>query len=219
MQLLKFMLKFYGNLIPLRVRLFAIKFSSLCLLRLFNNHYTSFLVIFEYKVRLEKSLAEEKSSNTAVKQELQQRATREKTKRDKDSIEATRKYESLQQSYQLLRTEHQDLQDECKKHAKQALDETSKLETTLQDLRGRIRQAQEDKVKSMEHLKNKYLEIQDEKAQLENKYNELLATNGNADSTIDHLRKEVFQLQRELESAKVSFFTINMTLVYQLKYM
>lgn len=39
-------------------------------------------VIFEYKVRLEKSLAEEKSSNAAVKQELQQRASREKSLRE-----------------------------------------------------------------------------------------------------------------------------------------
>ncbi|XP_029664219.1 Golgi integral membrane protein 4-like isoform X1 [Formica exsecta] len=162
-------------------------------------------VIFEYKVRLEKSLAEEKSSNAAVKQELQQRASREKSLRDKDSIEAMRRFDSLQQTYQLLQTEHQDLQEECKKREKQALDETNKLKTTLQDLHGRIQQAKEEKEKSMEHLKTKYLELQDEKTQLENKYNELMATNGNADSTIDHLRKEVFQLQRELESAKKSY--------------
>ncbi|KAL6430881.1 hypothetical protein ACFW04_006995 [Cataglyphis niger] len=162
-------------------------------------------VIFEYKVRLEKSLAEEKSSNAAVKQELQQRASREKSLRDKDSIEAMRRFDSLQQTYQLLQTEHQDLQEECKKHKKQALDETNKLKTTLQDLHDRIEQAKKEKEKSMEHLKTKYLELQDEKTQLENKYNELMATNGNADSTIDHLRKEVIQLQRELESAKKSY--------------
>ncbi|XP_050453621.1 Golgi integral membrane protein 4-like isoform X2 [Cataglyphis hispanica] len=162
-------------------------------------------VIFEYKVRLEKSLAEEKSSNAAVKQELQQRASREKSLRDKDSIEAMRRFDSLQQTYQLLQTEHQDLQEECKKHKKQALDETNKLKTTLQDLHDRIEQAKEEKEKSMEHLKTKYLELQDEKTQLENKYNELMAINGGADSTIDHLRKEVFQLQRELESAKKSY--------------
>ncbi|XP_011864655.1 PREDICTED: Golgi integral membrane protein 4-like isoform X4 [Vollenhovia emeryi] len=159
-------------------------------------------VIFEYKVRLEKSLAEEKSSNVAVKQELQQRASREKSLRDKDSIEAMQRFNSLQQTYKLLQTEHQDLQEECKKHEKQALDETSRLETTLQDLRARIRQAQEDKFKAMENLKTKYLEITDEKKELQDKYNELLQNRDNTDSTVDHLRKEIFQLKRELESAK-----------------
>lgn len=166
-----------------------------------------FLVIFEYKVRLEKSLAEEKSSNAAVKQELQQRASREKSLRDKDSIEAMRRFDSLQQSYQLLQTEHQDLQDDCKKHKKQALDETNKLETTLQDLRSRLRQAEQDREKPMEHLKTKYIELQNENTKLEDKYKELMTAHDNSDSTIDHLRKQVFQLQRELESAKVHIFS------------
>lgn len=144
-------------------------------------------------------MAEEKSSNAAVKQELQQRASQERSLRDKNSIEAMRRFDSLQQTYQLLQTEHQDLQDECKKREKQALDETNKLETTLQDLRGRIRQAHEEK----EKLKSKYLELQDEKTQLENKYNELMATSGNTDSIIDNLKKKVFQLQHELDDAKV----------------
>ncbi|XP_011066961.1 PREDICTED: Golgi integral membrane protein 4-like isoform X1 [Acromyrmex echinatior] len=159
-------------------------------------------VIFEYKVRLEKSLAEEKSSNAAVKQELQQRATREKSLRDKDSIEAMQRFNSLQQTYKLLQTEHRDLQEECKKREKQTLDETSRLESTLQDLRARIRQAQEDKSKALEHLKTKYLEIIDEKTRLQEKYNELINNRDNTGSTVDHLRKEIFQLRRELESAK-----------------
>lgn len=162
-----------------------------------------FLVIFEYKARLEKSLAEEKSSNVAVKQELQQRASREKSLRDKDSVEAMQRFNSLQQTYKLLQTEHQDLQEECKKREKQALDETNRLETTLHDLRGKIRQAQEEKGKSLEHLKNKYYELDTEKTKLENKYNELIKNNGNTDSIVEHLRKEVFQLKRELELAKV----------------
>lgn len=152
---------------------------------------------------MEKSLAEEKSSNAAVKQELQQRASREKSLRDKDSVEAMQRFNSLQQTYKLLQTEHQDLQEECKKREKQALDETSRLESTLQDLRARIRQAQEDKFKAMEHLKTKYLETLDEKTRLQKKYNELINNRDNTGSTVDHLRKEIFQLRRELESAKV----------------
>jgi uncharacterized protein YlxW (UPF0749 family) len=151
---------------------------------------------------LEKSLAEEKSSNAAVKQELQQRASREKSLRDKDSVEAMQRFNSLQQTYKLLQTEHQDLQEECKKHEKQALDETNRLQTTLQDLRSRIRQMHDDK-KDLDDLKIKYMELETEKTNFEEKYNELRINNGDSDSIIDHLRKEIFQLKRELESSKV----------------
>ncbi|XP_012342593.1 Golgi integral membrane protein 4 isoform X2 [Apis florea] len=159
-------------------------------------------VIFEYKVRLEKSLAEEKSSNAAVKQELQQRASREKSLRDKDSIEAMQRFNSLQQTYKLLQTEHQDLKEECKKRDQQALEDTSKLETTLRELRSRIRQAREDKEKALEHLKNKFLELDTQKNELEQKYNDMLKNNVDTDSTIEHLRKEVIQLKRELDEAR-----------------
>ena len=163
----------------------------------------SFSVIFEYKVRLEKSLAEEKSSNAAVKQELQQRASREKSLRDKDSIEAMQRFNSLQQTYKLLQTEHQDLKEECKKRDQQALEDTSKLETTLRELRSRIRQAREDKEKT------KFLELDTQKNELEQKYNDMLKNNEDTDSTIEHLRKEVIQLKRELDEAKVNqFFSI-----------
>ncbi|XP_054006290.1 DNA ligase 1-like [Hylaeus anthracinus] len=159
-------------------------------------------VIFEYKVRLEKSLAEEKSSNMAVKQELQQRATREKSLRDKDSIEAMQRFSSLQQTYKLLQTEHRDLLEECKEREKQALVDTNRLEATLRDLRSHIREAKEQKDKSLEHLKTKFLELDTEKTRLEEKYHDLLQNYGSTNSTIIHLQKEVFQLTRELEEVK-----------------
>lgn len=166
-------------------------------------------MIFEYKVRLEKSLAEEKSSNAAVKQELQQRASREKSLRDKDSIEAMQRFNSLQQTYKILQTEHQDLQEECKKREKQVLEETNRLQSTLQDLHSRIRETNEEKEKiigekdrTLENFKNKYLELDTEKAKLEERYNDLMKSTGNTDSTIEHLRK-VIQLKRELDNEKV----------------
>ncbi|XP_078042884.1 uncharacterized protein LOC144473140 [Augochlora pura] len=164
-------------------------------------------VIFEYKTRLEKSLAEEKTSNAAVKQELQQRASREKDLRDKDGREAMQRFESLQQTYKMLQSEHQDLKEGCKKQETQALENMNKLETTLQDLRTHIKQLKEEKeVKnsSLEDLKNKYLEMQTEKTKLEEKYNDLRKSTHNTDSTIQHLKKEVFQLTRELETVRKS---------------
>lgn len=175
---------------------------------LFGDMLTELLffpVIFEYKARLEKSLAEEKSSNTAVKQELQQRASREKSLRDKNTVEAMQRFNSLQQTYKLLQTEHKDLEEECKKREKQAFDDTNRLESTLQDLRSRIRQAQE-KVKSMETLKTKYMNLQMNMDRLQDKYNEQINMNDETENTIKHLQKEVSQLKRELEKAKVRVF-------------
>ncbi|XP_020277904.1 Golgi integral membrane protein 4-like [Pseudomyrmex gracilis] len=159
-------------------------------------------VIFEYKVRLEKSLAEEKSSNAAIKQELQQRATREKSLRDKDSIEAMQRFNSLQQTYKILQSEHEDLKEECKKREKLALDETTRLETTLQDLRSQLRQLQKDKEKTMENLKNNYMTLLVDHEKLEKKYNVSAKSNSDNEMTILHLKKEVFQLQREIKELR-----------------
>uniref|UniRef100_A0A0C9QWF6 GOLIM4_0 protein n=1 Tax=Fopius arisanus TaxID=64838 RepID=A0A0C9QWF6_9HYME len=164
-------------------------------------------VIFEYKVRLEKSLAEEKNSNALAKQELQQRATREKSLRDKDSVEAFQRINSLQQQHKLLQSEHQDLKDECAKRQKMSLEESHKLEATLQDLRGQIREKNKeiaDKEKSIESLKSQYLKVDTERSNIDNKYNELIKNSSDRDGTIAHLKKEVFQLKEELEGMKTS---------------
>lgn len=156
-------------------------------------------------MRLEKSLAEEKSSNTAVKQELQQRATHEKSLRDKDSVESMQKYNSLQQQFKLLQSEHQDLKDECTTTQKLAFENKNSLETKLQELRSQVLDNKKLN-QTLEHLKTKYLEIDNEKTKVENKYNDLLKYNGNADSRVEHLNKEVFQLKQELSDAKVIKF-------------
>lgn len=164
-------------------------------------------VIFEYKTRLEKSLAEEKTSNAAVKQELQQRASREKDLRDKDGREAMQRFESLQQTYKMLQSEHQDLKEGCKKQETQALENMNKLEGTLQKLRTHIKQLKEEKetkIRDLEDLKNKYMKIDTDKTRLEETYKDLLKSNSDTDSTIEHLKKVVFQLTRELEEAKKS---------------
>ncbi|XP_063979348.1 Golgi integral membrane protein 4-like [Diachasmimorpha longicaudata] len=164
-------------------------------------------VIFEYKVRLEKSLAEEKNSNALAKQELQQRATREKSLRDKDSVEALQRFNSLQQQHKLLQSEQQDLKEECAKREKLALENAKQLESTLQDLRSQIRVKNKDngdKEKLIESLKNKYFKLDTERKEIQDKYDELTNNNYDRDGTIAHLEKEVFQLKRELDNIKPS---------------
>lgn len=159
-------------------------------------------------MRLEKSLAEEKSSNAAVKQELQQRAKAEKSLRDKDSNEALQRFNSVQQSLKILQSEHQDLKEDCSKGQKQALHEREGLEETLTELRTQIMRAKDDKAKSLEHLKTRNIELEVKNEKLQKKYDELLKSTENDDSGKQHLQKEVFQLRRELEEAQVRAFVI-----------
>ncbi|XP_015177197.1 PREDICTED: Golgi integral membrane protein 4-like [Polistes dominula] len=163
-------------------------------------------VIFEYKVRLEKSLAEEKSSNAMAKQELQQRASREKSLRDKDSMEAMQRFKSLQQSYKILQTDHRDLEEECKKQEAHAYEEKNRLESMQESVIKRIVENKDkiisEKENTLERFKNKYFDLETEKETLEEKYKDLIKSTGNTDSTIEHLKKEVFQLRTQLEETK-----------------
>lgn len=165
-------------------------------------------MIFEYKVRLEKSLADETSANAAVKQELQQRATMEKSHLDKVTVEAEQRYNSLQQSYKVLETEHHDLEEECERKNKMATENSTRLENTLQELRTELKQAREDKVQSLDNLKAKYLQLDNEKSKIEQKYNDIILSNGNADMNTLQLEKQVSELRKQLEEAKVSWPTI-----------
>lgn len=162
-----------------------------------------FTVIYEYKVQLEKTLSNEKSANAAAKEELQQKASKERSLRDKDSLVAMQRFNSLQQNYKLLQTEHQDLKEDCRKKEDVALDNSKSLEATLKELRIQLKKAAEDREMGMEHLKTKYVELEQEKVQLETKYSNLKTSTGENNSDVERLQKQVIQLQRELDEAKV----------------
>ncbi|OXU26014.1 hypothetical protein TSAR_011324 [Trichomalopsis sarcophagae] len=168
-------------------------------------------VLYEYKVQLEKTLSNEKSSNAAAKEELQQKASRERSLRDKDSLEAMQRFNSLQQNYKLLQTEHQDLKEDCKKKEDVALNNIKSLESRLQEVRAQLQESKnqlkkagEEKEKSMENLKNKYEQVVQDKETIEEKYNNLKKATGENNGDVERLRKQVIQLQRELEETKKS---------------
>lgn len=161
-------------------------------------------------MQLEKTLSNEKSSNAAAKEELQQKASRERSLRDKDSLEAMQRFNSLQQNYKLLQTEHQDVKEDCKKKEDVALNNIKSLESRLQEVRAQLQESKnqlkkagEEKDKSMEHLKNKYEEVVQEKETIEEKYNNLKKATGENSGDVERLQKQVIQLQRELEENKV----------------
>ena len=185
-------------------------------------------MIYDYKVQLEKTLSNEKSSNAAAKEELQKKASLERSMRDKDSQEALQRYNSLQQQYKLLHTEHQDLKDDCKKKEEVAYDNVNKYESKLVELRKALKLAAEEKEalandksalerekeglekekddlrKSLDHLKNKYMENEHEKEQLEEAHADLQKATGNSNGELERLQKQVIQLTRELDEAKVT---------------
>lgn len=79
------------------------------------------------------------------------------------------------------------------------MEDTNRLESTLRELRGRIQQARKDKDRAYEHLKNKFLEIENDKTKLEEKYNYMVKNNERTASTIEHLKMKVTQLEQELK--------------------
>ncbi|XP_015516048.1 uncharacterized protein LOC107221542 isoform X1 [Neodiprion lecontei] len=166
-----------------------------------------FQVISEYKMRIEKSLADEKSANVAAKQELEHRATIEKSQRDKDLVEANHRYNSLDQEFKTLKTQYKDYLDECAMKQQQASEEKTRLENTLQELRTEVQRAQEDRdaaKNSLENFKNKYLAVETEKGRFENMYNDMVKTNEATAMEKQKLEKHVHQLKIELEDVKRS---------------
>ncbi|KAJ9576603.1 hypothetical protein L9F63_025498, partial [Diploptera punctata] len=113
-------------------------------------------VIFEYKLRLEKSLQQEKTEHRQTREEFEVRAAEEKTRHDKENLEASNKYAAMQQQYKLLQSQHEDLSDDCKKvrmEQLQGLDERSKLESQLQAVQAELQQVQANHEKSLNSLK------------------------------------------------------------------
>ncbi|KAJ8688573.1 hypothetical protein QAD02_024368 [Eretmocerus hayati] len=163
-------------------------------------------VVFTYKEQLEKTLTNEKSANEAAKEELQKKASRERERRDKDSQEAMQRFNALQQSYNILKAERQDLEDDCKKKETIALESSKGLESKLQELRKKV----SDDKKAIEQLKNKYEQLQQDKEQLDDKYDSLMKAQSQDNGSVQHLQKLVLQLQRELDEAKKSAHFVGM---------
>nr|CAD7255718.1 unnamed protein product [Timema shepardi] len=113
-------------------------------------------VIFEYKLRLEKSLQQEKADHRQTRDDLTARVSEEKQFREKETQESLNKYTSLQQQYKILQSQHEDLSDECTKirasHL-QSIEDNAKLEAQLQALQSELKQIQSSKEKDLESLK------------------------------------------------------------------
>lgn len=164
-------------------------------------------VIFEYKLRLEKSLQKEKAEHKEAKDECQKRAQEEKELRDKESLEALNKYNALQQHYKLLQSTHKDLTEECDKVRKTQLDtaeDVSKLENKVTSLRQELQQVKEANNKTVETFKIQYQSLQQEKAELEKENIRLKENSGPVSERVNRLEMINKQLESELSQLKIA---------------
>ncbi|KDR11439.1 Golgi integral membrane protein 4 [Zootermopsis nevadensis] len=150
-------------------------------------------VIFEYKLRLEKSLQQEKADHRKTHEELEKRTNGEK--------EANNKHSALQQQYKILQSQHDDLSEDCHKmHLTQA-EERSKLESQVLSLQEDLTHAQAGHKKSLNSLKTEYTKLEVENAHLEKQNAELRDQTSKTSKKLNFLEKQNFQLERDLAKA------------------
>ncbi|KAF4529693.1 hypothetical protein B566_EDAN010779 [Ephemera danica] len=135
-------------------------------------------VIFEYKLRLEKSVQQEKAEHRHTREELQTQLEEERAKRAKEVLEATNKLASLQQHYKLLQGQHDDLTEECNK-------------------------ARETRDKEIEQLKAQVLQLKTENERLVIQAKEAVNQGRQAAALASSLKSQNQQLNHDLSEANI----------------
>lgn len=95
----------------------------------------------------------ERFDHQQTKYELQKRAKVDKEHREKIQMESNLKYTSLQQHYKLLKSQHDDLSDECAKQKTNQLEEINGLQGKLKSIISQNTQIIREKDREIEHLK------------------------------------------------------------------
>ncbi|GJQ67389.1 hypothetical protein Trydic_g8269 [Trypoxylus dichotomus] len=138
-----------------------------------ENLSTQLQVISDYKHRLEKSLKSEKTEHQQARAELESRVNEEKLKHQKTSEEATLKFNSLQQHFNLLQTAHEDFKSECSNKQKEQLGIINNLQSKLKEVKGQLQQCEREKENELEHLKSEIEQLKMQKLNLENQVKEI----------------------------------------------
>ncbi|XP_039279214.1 Golgi integral membrane protein 4 isoform X2 [Nilaparvata lugens] len=159
-------------------------------------------VIFEYKLRLEKSLQKEKAEHKETKEECQNKAQEEKIMREKETNEAVDKYNALSQHFKLLESSHKDLTEDCDKIRKAQLenvDDITTLENKIQSLLQELKQVQESKNKTVETWKLQFEELQKENDRLKKENARLKSSPDTEQNKLDFV-----SLENELKNTKTA---------------
>lgn len=110
-------------------------------------------MVVDSKFRLDKSITAERVIHDQTKLELHEKIKNEKELRDKTSMELNIRFNSLQQHYKLLESQHHDLSEECLKTKAKQLKEINGLEGKVKNLQGQITMAERQKIKDVENWK------------------------------------------------------------------
>ncbi|XP_054273037.1 Golgi integral membrane protein 4-like isoform X2 [Macrosteles quadrilineatus] len=162
-------------------------------------------VIFEYKLRLEKSLQKEKTEHKQTKEECQSRAKQEKEERERDLVEAANKYSALQQSTKLLQSKQKDLEDDNNNLRQKNLKLLEDLELQKKQYNAKLNEEQQlraSKEKAIENLKTRNLELEVKYNKLLDEFDQMKKDKSPDWNRISTLEKAKVQLERELEAAK-----------------
>ncbi|XP_058450216.1 uncharacterized protein LOC131429836 isoform X2 [Malaya genurostris] len=150
--------------------------------------------VVDQKLRLENSLASERMINEQNRVELHQKAKDEKEQHSKSTMEANIRYASLQQHYNLMKSQLDDLTEECSKTKKKQLEEVNSLRLQVSELQGKVALHQKESTSNVEHLKAQLRQVKLEKSTLETNFNQQMAYK---DKTIEKLKEHNEKMEKE----------------------
>lgn len=99
-------------------------------------------MISDYKQRLEKTLKTDKAEHQQTKSNLEKQLSDEKTKSEKSALEAKHQLASLQQHYNLLKTQHDDFKQKCSDSQAEQLTEINNLQAKLKEVQEQLKKVE-----------------------------------------------------------------------------
>lgn len=158
-------------------------------------------IVVDQKLRLENSLASERMLNEQNRAELQHKVHDEKEQHTKSEQEANIRYASLQQHYNLMKSQLDDLTEECSASKRKQLEEVNALQHKVTELQGKVALHQKESASDVEQLKAQLAQIKQEKANLESSYRQKLAFK---EKTIESLK----QLNEKMEKENAQYIEL-----------
>ncbi|XP_055371065.1 uncharacterized protein LOC129605375 isoform X1 [Condylostylus longicornis] len=123
--------------------------------------------IIDHKFSLEKNLEKERKEHLETKKFLELKVKAAKENSVKQTQDSSARFDSLQQHYKLLQSEHNDLVEDCAKTKKNQLEQINMLERKVKSLQNQNQLTKTNKEKEIEEWKLKYQTLQHEKERLD----------------------------------------------------
>ncbi|EDS30068.1 conserved hypothetical protein [Culex quinquefasciatus] len=151
-------------------------------------------VVVDQKLRLENSLQSERLVHEQSRVELQHKVHDEKEQHTKADQEANIRYAALQQHYTLMKSQLDDLTEECSKSKRKQLEEINSLQRKVTELQGKVALHRKESASDVEQLKAQLAQAKQEKVNLESTYRQKLAFK---EKTIESLKQLNEKMEKE----------------------